>query len=154
LSLAKENIKSGEILDLQVLRKLYQFVKPYKWKFYSLIFLTLALALLAPTRPLFIQIAIDDHVAIGDAQGLLYMTYLLIGLLLLHAVVQFAHTYLSGWIGQVIIRDIRVKLYKHLLRMRLKFFDNTPIGRLVTRNVNDIEALIRCFQPGSSLHYW
>jgi ATP-binding cassette, subfamily B, multidrug efflux pump len=148
LSLAKENIKSGEILDLQVLRKLYRFVKPYKWKFYSLIFLTLALALLAPTRPLFIQIAIDDHVAIGDAQGLLNMTYLLIGLLLLHAVVQFAHTYLSGWIGQVIIRDIRVKLYKHLLRMRLKFFDNTPIGRLVTRNVNDIEALSDVFSQG------
>jgi ATP-binding cassette, subfamily B, multidrug efflux pump len=148
LSLAKENIKSGEILDLQVLRKLYQFVKPYKWKFYILIFLTLALALLAPTRPLFIQIAIDDHVAIGDAQGLLNMTYLLIGLLLLHAVVQFAHTYLSGWIGQVIIRDIRVKLYKHLLRMRLKFFDNTPIGRLVTRNVNDIEALSDVFSQG------
>ncbi len=148
MSLENENIKSGDILDLQVLRKLYQFVQPYKWKFYSLILLTLALALLAPTRPLFIQIAIDDHVAIGDAKGLLNMTYLLIALLLLHALVQFAHTYLSGWIGQVIIRDIRVNLYKHLLKMRLKFFDNTPIGRLVTRNVNDIEALSDVFSQG------
>ncbi|WP_114751701.1 ABC transporter ATP-binding protein [Pleomorphovibrio marinus] len=148
MSLEKENINSGEILDLEVLRKLYRFVKPYKWKFYSLIFLTLALAALAPTRPLFIQIAIDDHVAIGDAQGLLHMAYILIALLLLHALVQFAHTYLSGWIGQVIIRDIRIKLYRHLLKMRLKFFDNTPIGRLVTRNVNDIEALSDVFSQG------
>lgn len=133
---------------MQVLRKLYGFVGPYKSHFYGLISLTLALAVLAPTRPLFIQMAIDDHVAIGDKQGLLQMMYLLIGLLILHAVVQFAHTYLSGWIGQVIIRDMRIKLYKHLLKMRLKFFDNTPIGRLVTRNISDVETLSDVFSQG------
>jgi ATP-binding cassette subfamily B multidrug efflux pump len=148
LSLEKENVSSGDILDMQVLRKLYEFVGPYKSHFYGLILLTLGLAVLAPTRPLFIQMAIDDHVAIGDKQGLLQMMYLLIGLLLLHAVVQFAHTYLSGWIGQVIIRDMRIKLYKHLLKMRLKFFDNTPIGRLVTRNISDVETLSDVFSQG------
>ena len=148
MSLEKENVSSGDILDMQVLRKLYEFVGPYKSHFYGLILLTLGLAVLAPTRPLFIQMAIDDHVAIGDKQGLLQMMYLLIGLLLLHAVVQFAHTYLSGWIGQVIIRDMRIKLYKHLLKMRLKFFDNTPIGRLVTRNISDVETLSDVFSQG------
>ncbi|HSI74956.1 MAG TPA: ABC transporter ATP-binding protein [Lunatimonas sp.] len=148
MSLEKENVSSGDILDMQVLRKLYGFVGPYKSYFYGLILLTLALAVLAPTRPLFIQMAIDDHVAIGDKQGLLQMMYLLIGLLVLHAVVQFAHTYLSGWIGQVIIRDMRIKLYKHLLKMRLKFFDNTPIGRLVTRNISDVETLSDVFSQG------
>lgn len=141
-------MKSGDILDLQVLRKLYGFVSPYKTRFYFLVFLTVALAVLAPTRPLFIQIAIDDHVAIGDKDGLLWMIYLLVGLMILHSLVQFAHTYLSGWLGQVIIRDIRVKLYRHLLRMRLKFFDNTPIGRLVTRNISDIETLSDVFSEG------
>ncbi|SIS82505.1 ABC transporter ATP-binding protein [Belliella pelovolcani] len=148
MSLEKENVKSGDIIDTTVLKKLYQFVKPYQGKFYLLIFLTLALAILAPTRPYFIQVAIDDYVALGERPGLVQIIYLLVGLMVLQAFVQFAHTYLSGWIGQVIIKDIRIRLYRHLLKMRLKFFDNTPIGRLVTRNVSDIETLADVFSEG------
>jgi ATP-binding cassette subfamily B multidrug efflux pump len=148
LSLEKENVKSGEIIDTEVLKKLYRFVQPYKAQFYFLVFLTIALAILAPTRPYFIQVAIDDYVAVGDGPGLVKIIYLLVFLLVLQAIVQFAHTYLSGWIGQVIIKDIRIKLYKHLLKMRLKFFDNTPIGRLVTRNISDIETLADVFSEG------
>lgn len=148
MSLDKENVNSGEIIDTQVLKKLYQFVRPYRVYFYFLVFLTIALAVLAPTRPYFIQVAIDDYVALGDGEGLVRIIYLLVFLMLLQAVVQFAHTYLSGWIGQVIIKDIRIKLYRHLLKMRLKFFDNTPIGRLVTRNISDIETLADVFSEG------
>lgn len=148
MSLAKEKESSGEIVDTQVLKQLYTFVKPYKRQFNFLIFLTVALAILAPTRPYFIQIAIDDYVTVGDTVGLLQIIYLLIGLLVIQAIVQWAHTYYSGWIGQVIIRDIRVKLYKYLLKLRLKFFDNTPIGRLVTRNISDIETLADVFSEG------
>jgi ATP-binding cassette subfamily B multidrug efflux pump len=148
LSLEKEKESSGEIVDMKVLRQLYSFVKPYQKQFYFLVFLTVAMAILAPTRPYFIQIAIDDHVALGDTAGLIRIIYILIGLMILQAVVQWAHTYYSGWIGQVIIKDIRVKLYKHLLKLRLKFFDNTPIGRLVTRNVSDIETLADVFSEG------
>lgn len=133
---------------MKVLRQLYSFVKPYKAQFYFLVFLTIAMAILAPTRPYFIQIAIDDYVAIGDSGGLLRIIYILVGLMILQALVQWAHTYYSGWIGQVIIKDIRVRLYKHLLKLRLKFFDNTPIGRLVTRNVSDIETLADVFSEG------
>ncbi|PSK98754.1 ABC transporter ATP-binding protein [Cecembia rubra] len=148
MSLEKENVHSGEIIDTQVLKKLYKFVKPYRAQFYFLVFLTIALAILAPTRPYYIQVAIDDYVAIGDGKGLVKIIYLLIFLMALQAIVQFAHTYLSGWIGQVIIKDIRIKLYRHLLKMRLKFFDNTPIGRLVTRNISDIETLADVFSEG------
>lgn len=148
MSLEKEKLSAGEIVDTQVLKQLYGFVKPYKIQFYFLIFLTIALAILAPTRPYFIQIAIDDYVTKGDVPGLLQIIYLLIGLMIIQALVQWAHTFYSGWIGQVIIRDIRVKLYKHLLKLRLKFFDNTPIGRLVTRNVSDIETLADVFSEG------
>lgn len=102
MSLEKENVKSGEIIDTEVLKKLYRFVQPYKVQFYLLVFLTIALAVLAPTRPYFIQVAIDDHVAIGDGEGLVKIIYLLVFLLVLQAIVQFAHTYLSGLIGQVI----------------------------------------------------
>jgi len=107
-----------------------------------------ALAALAPTRPYFIQVAIDDYVAIGDTDGLYQIILILVGLMLLQALVQWAHTFYSGWIGQVIIRDIRTMLYRHLLRLKLKFFDNTPIGRLVTRNVSDIETLADVFSQG------
>src|SRR5690606_8418043 len=128
--------------------QLYQFVKPFVGWFYVLVFLTISLAVLAPARPYFIQIAIDDHIDIGDREGLLWMIYILVGLMVFQALVQFAHTYLSGWVGQVIIRDIRIKLYEHLLKMKLKFFDNTPIGRLVTRNVSDVETLADVFSEG------
>lgn len=148
MGLDKENVKSGDIIDTKVLRKLYSFVTPYKQRFYVLVSLTFLLAVLAPTRPLLIQMAIDDYVTLGDAPGLLKIMYLLIGLLVIHALVQFGHTYLSGWIGQVIIRDIRVKLFKHLVKMRLKYFDNTPIGRLVTRNISDVETLSDVFSQG------
>jgi ATP-binding cassette subfamily B protein len=148
LSLEKEKESSGEIVDTKVLKQLYSFVKPYKAQFYFLVFLTVAMAILAPTRPYLIQIAIDDYVTIGDKNGLLQIVYILVGLMILQAIVQWAHTYYSGWIGQVIIKDIRVRLYQHLLKLRLKFFDNTPIGRLVTRNISDIETLADVFSEG------
>jgi len=148
LSLEKEKESAGEILDMKVLRQLYTYVKPYQKQFYFLVGLTIALAILAPTRPYLIQIAIDEHVAVGDAAGLIRISYILVGLMIVQALVQWAHTYYSGWIGQVIIKDIRVRLYKHLLKLRLQFFDNTPIGRLVTRNVSDIETLADVFSEG------
>ena len=148
MSLEKEKESAGEILDMKVLRQLYTFVKPYQKQFYFLVFLTIALAILAPTRPYLIQIAIDEHVALGDAAGLLQIIYVLVALMVIQAFAQWAHTYYSGWLGQVIIKDIRVRLFKHLLRLRLKFFDNTPIGRLVTRNVSDIETLADVFSEG------
>lgn len=148
MSLEKEKESSGEIVDIKVLKQLYSFIKPYKAQFYFLVFLTIAMATLAPTRPYLIQIAIDEHVTIGDRGGLLKIVYILVGLMFLQAIVQWAHTYYSGWIGQVIIKDIRVRLYQHLLKLRLKFFDNTPIGRLVTRNISDIETLADVFSEG------
>jgi ATP-binding cassette, subfamily B, multidrug efflux pump len=148
LSLEKEKESSGEIIDMKVLRQLYTFVKPYQAQFYFLVFLTIALAILAPTRPYFIQVAIDEYVAVGDVQGLIRIIYILVGLMIVQSIAQWAHTYYSGWIGQVIIKDIRTRLYKHLLKLRLKFFDNTPIGRLVTRNVSDIETLADVFSEG------
>lgn len=124
------------------------YVKPYKWVFLSLILFTVLHAVLGPLRPYLVSIAIDDHVAVGDYQGLVRMIAILFGLLLLQSMVQYAHTYLSDYLGQHVIRDIRIQLYKHILSLRLKFFDNTPIGRLVTRNISDIETLAEVFSQG------
>ena len=143
----KEQV-SGKIIDFKVLKRLYEYIKPYSWQFYILIFLTIALGVLTPIRPLLVADAIDNHVAIGNYQGLLNITIILIVLLTASGIFQYLHTYLSGWLGQFIIKDIRVKLYEHLLKMQLKFFDKTPIGRLVTRNVSDIETLSEVFSMG------
>ncbi|GJM29208.1 MAG: ABC transporter ATP-binding protein [Cyclobacteriaceae bacterium] len=143
----KEKV-TGKIVDFKILKRLIGFIKPYRGQFYLLVLLTIVTAVLGPIRPWIIQITIDDHISVGDYQGLVNMTLLLFGLLLLHAIVQYSHTYLSGLIGQNIIKDIRIQLYHHLLRLRLKFFDKTPIGRLVTRNVSDVETLAEVFSQG------
>ncbi|MBX2911325.1 MAG: ABC transporter ATP-binding protein/permease [Cyclobacteriaceae bacterium] len=144
----KEKISSGNIIDFKVLKRILDFVKPYRGKFYFLVFLTLVLGVLTPVRPLLIQYTLDHDVAHGDYQGLAQVMLLIFGLLVVQSVFQYVHTYLSGWIGQYVIRDIRVKLYKHLVGFRLRFFDRTPIGRLVTRTISDVEALADVFSEG------
>ena len=144
----KEQVSSGNIIDFNVLRRILRFVKPYRGRFYFLIVLTLVLGVLTPVRPLLIQYTLDRHVAYGDYQGLVQIMLLIFGLLILQSGFQYIHTYMSGRIGQYVIRDIRIKLYKHLVGFRLKFFDKTPIGRLVTRTVSDVEALADVFSEG------
>ncbi|WP_422006873.1 ABC transporter ATP-binding protein [Roseivirga pacifica] len=144
----KDKIKGGNVVDFQVLKRLFQFAKPYIKHFYFLVFLTVFLAVLMPIRPILVQKAIDEYVPQGDYNGLVFILGVLVAHLIVLAIVQYSHTYLSGWFGQVIIRDIRVKLYRHLLSLKLKFFDKTPIGRLVTRNVSDIETLSNVFSEG------
>lgn len=141
-------VKSGNVVDFKVLKRLFQYAQPYIKQFYLLVFLTIFLAVLMPIRPVLVQKAIDEYVPNGDYDGLVLMITVLIGHLILLAVVQYSHTYLSGWVGQTIIRDIRIKLFNHLIRLKLKFFDKTPIGRLVTRNVSDIETLSNVFSEG------
>lgn len=140
--------QSGNIVDLQVLKRLFGFVKPYAGRFWALVVLTFLLAVLAPIRPYLIQLAIDNYILEGDYNGLQLMLYILIGLLVLQAVVQYLHTFASDWLGQHVIRDIRTALFRHLLTLRLRFYDRTPIGRLVTRSVSDIETLANVFSEG------
>ena len=139
---------SGNLFDLKILNRLFVFCKPYMGVFYALIFLTLSLSILQPIRPFITQIIIDDYVSLNDIEGLRKMIILLFGLLILNAVVMYFHTYLSGWLGQNIIKDIRIKLFSHLQNFKLQFFDKTPIGRIVTRNVSDIETIADIFGQG------
>lgn len=125
-----------------------RFVSPYKGRFYFLIFLTLAIGMLTPLRPLLVQWTLDGPVADSDYDGMVVMMLILLGLLVIQSVAQYAHTYLSGWMGQQVIRDIRTRLYRHLVNLRLKFFDKTPIGRLVTRTISDVETLSDVFSEG------
>ena len=144
----KEQVSSGNIIDWSVLRRLMRFVTPYRGRFILLIVLTLAIGLLTPLRPLLVQWTLDGDVAAGNYNGMVRMMILLFALLIVQSVVQYIHTYLSGWMGQQVIRDIRTKLYQHLIHLRLRFFDKTPIGRLVTRSISDVETLADVFSEG------
>lgn len=144
----KEEVNSGNIVDFKVLKRLMKFVHPYRMRFYFLIFLTIALGITAPLRPYLIQLTLDRDVANGDYQGMVNMIIALVALLFAQAIIQYLHTYYSGWIGQFVIKDIRIQLYSHLVKLRLKFFDRTPIGRLVTRTISDVETLADVFSQG------
>jgi ATP-binding cassette subfamily B protein len=140
--------KSGRIFDIAVLKRLFAFMRPYRRQFFLLIFLIILLAALVPATPLLIQHTIDNYIMEADYKGLTVMVCIMMGLLIMQSIVQYYNTYLSGWLGQNIIRDIRIDLFRHLLDLRLKFYDNTPIGRLVTRTISDIETLSDVFSEG------
>src|ERR1041385_777245 len=144
----KEKVSSGNIIDFKVLGRIMQFVKPYRFQFYIVVVLTVVLGFLAPFKVILVQQTLDKYVAIGNFQGMLYMVMLMTAVLIGRLGFQYVHTYLSGRIGQHVIRDIRVKLYEHLVGLRLKFFDKTPIGRLVTRTISDVESLADVFSEG------
>ncbi|MBX2914070.1 MAG: ABC transporter ATP-binding protein [Cyclobacteriaceae bacterium] len=144
----KEKVSSGNIIDWKVVKRILEFIKPYRGRFYFLIMLTVLLGVLTPVRPLLIQYTLDKHVAVGEYWSMVYVMLIILVLLLAQSGVQYVHTYLSGRIGQYVIRDIRIKLYQHIINLRLKFFDKTPIGRLVTRTISDVETLADVFSEG------
>lgn len=144
----KEKVSSGNIIDFSVLRRIMQFVKPYRGRFYLIVILTIVLGFLTPVRAKLIQYTLDEHVAVGNYGAMVNVVVLLIVLLVAQSAMQYVHTYVSGRIGQFVIRDIRIKLYEHLIGLRLRFFDKTPIGRLVTRTISDVESLADVFSEG------
>lgn len=144
----KEKVSSGNIIDFKVLKRLISFISPYKGRFYVIIVLTVVLGILTAVRPLLILRTLDDDVAHGDYDSMVKVMLLVFALLVIQSVFQYVHTYLSGRIGQFVIRDIRIKLYSHLVNLRLAFFDKTPIGRLVTRTISDVETLADVFSEG------
>src|SRR5438105_2584958 len=123
---------SGKAYDFPILKRIFVFIKPYKKSFWLSVFLTIVVAFLSPLRPWLVQFTLDRYISKGDESGLLRMTMLMIGLLLFQTLIQYYQTYLTNWLGQTVIKDIRVKLYRHILNLRLKFFDHTPIGTLAT----------------------
>ncbi|MFT2010384.1 ABC transporter ATP-binding protein [Pontibacter sp. 13R65] len=139
---------TGKAFDSDVLKRLFTFVKPYIKTFNFIVFLTFASAVLSAVRPFLIQYTVDHDILENDWEGLNRMFVILAVLLVVHAIVQYLHTYFAGWLGQHVVRDIRIKLYRHILNLRLKFFDRTPIGTLVTRNVSDVETLSDVFSEG------
>ena len=141
-------IKKEYIIDVKLLSRVMRFVKPYKVIFFASIFFSISLGILSVSRPIIIEYTVDHFITGADPEMLLKYTLIMIGLLLLESIMQFLFMYVANWIGQSVIKDIREQLYEKILSFRLKYFDNTPIGALVTRCVSDIETIAEIFSHG------
>ncbi len=139
---------TGDAFNVSLLKRVFQYVKPYRKIFVLSIILTILLALIAPARPFLIQHTLDNYIMKGHYSGLLAMTTLMLVLLVLQAGIQFSHTLLTNTLGQSAIRDLRINVFNHITKLRLKYFDNTPIGQLITRTVSDLETIAEIFSEG------
>lgn len=144
----KEEESLGKPIDSIIFKRLLSYFKPYKWYILLAISLTILTSALAAVRPRLTPIAIDDMIVNKNLEGLQIIVLILFGTLVLQGAIQYGMTYLTSWIGQKIIFDLRKKIYEHTINLNLKFFDTNPIGRIVTRVTNDVEVLYEVFSSG------
>lgn len=139
---------SGNAFEMSLLKRVLGFVKPYQLVFYVTFILTVSSAIVGVVRPILMGKAIDVYVLQNDAHGLLIITLVVIGLLILEAIIQFYQSYYANWLGQNVTIDLRSRLFRHITAFKLRYFDRTAIGQLVTRVVSDIETVADIFSQG------
>lgn len=138
----------GKAYDAKLMKRLLGYVKPYKKYVIFAILLNIFVAGLGPVRPYLTKVAIDDYIAYSNYNGLILIALLLFGSLMLQAFVQYFLTYYTQYLGQKTLYDLRTQLFEHVQKLALKYFDRTPIGRIVTRTTNDVESLGELFSSG------
>ena len=138
----------AKAFDTKVFKRILKYTKPYKWRFNSVIIFAIFLSIFAAIRPLILQGTVDAYIKPKDNYGLLLYVTLMGITLLLEVVFQFFFVYWANWLGQDIVKDIRTKLFRHMLSFRMKYYDTAPVGQLVTRSVSDIEQIARIFSQG------
>ncbi|MGQ7857532.1 ABC transporter ATP-binding protein [Pedobacter sp. WC2501] len=139
---------TGDVYNTGLLKRIFQYVKPYRAVFVWSVILTILLAAISPVRPFLIKYTLDHYILAGNYSGLVNMTMLMIFMLLLQTLIQYNHTLLTNTLGQSVIRDLRINVFNHITKLRLKFFDKTPIGQLITRTVSDLETIADIFSEG------
>ena len=137
-----------KLIDLSALRKVFSYALPYRNKIYLSIFLSIILAILSPLRPYFIQYTVNHFIADKNMYWLIMITVIQIGMLLVETTLGFYFGFITSWLGQTVVKDLRVTVYKKILGLNLSQFDRTPIGTLTTRTINDIESINDIFANG------
>jgi len=141
--------KTGNVIDYKLLKRIFLLATPYRKIFYTCIGLSIILSFLAPTRPILISFAINHYIIHHDIRGLFNISIALVLLLMTETTLRYFFTYQTEWLGQSVIKDLRVKIYHHIINLRLRFFDKTPIGTATTRTINDMESINEIFAQGS-----
>jgi ATP-binding cassette subfamily B protein len=142
------NSTTDKAVDSDLLRRLYQFIRPYRWYVLLGIALTLSAAFMGTVRPKLTQIAVDEYIRNKDFQGLLWIVLLLVGALVGEFLLLVANTYLTRWFGQGTLFNLRNAVFQKIQSLHVQFFDKNPIGRLITRTTSDIEALSDLLSDG------
>ena len=132
----------------QSLKKVMHYAKPYQKRFNWVIVWAILLSIFAAVRPYLLKQTVDDYLKNHNKEGLLIYVIIMGVVLLLEVLSQFFFTYWANWLGQDIIKDIRDQLFKHITSFKMKYFDNEPVGKLVTRTVSDIESIASIFSQG------
>jgi subfamily B ATP-binding cassette protein MsbA len=140
--------KSGNAFDIQIFSRLMSFAKRYRLYFFIAASSTIFLALFSVLSPYILINTVDDYILSKDKVGLLNYTLLMLGILFIEVLLQFTFIYFANWVGQHIIRDIRAKIFRHILQFKMTYFDNNSVGKLVTRVVSDIETIAAFFSNG------
>jgi ATP-binding cassette, subfamily B, multidrug efflux pump len=135
-------------VDSRLIQRLFVFLKPYKIHLIAALLLTLLAAYLGPLRPYLIQIAVDEHIAFNDTEGLLKIIVLFAAVLFGEFILLVITTYLTRWIGQGALYSLRLAVFEKIQHLHVQFFDKNPIGRLITRTTSDIEALSDLLSSG------
>lgn len=137
-----------KIFDLQLLRRIFSFTKPYKRTLYFSMTLAIILAAISPIRPWLIQLSVDKYIHNKWMQGLITITIIQFGMLLVETLIRFLFLYRTNWMGQTAVNDMRRTVFKKILFQNVSYYDTTPIGTLTTRTINDIEAVNDIFSEG------
>lgn len=140
--------KKNKAFDLTLFKRLLDYIQPYRLVFFGSLLCVIGLAVFGMLRPLVLQKAIDNHVALKQYDGFLFYIIAMLVLLILEVVSQLLFIYYASWLGQSVVKDIRIKLYNHVLRFRMKYFDKSSVGVLITRTVTDMERIADIFGEG------
>lgn len=138
----------AKVFDTNVFKRILQYAKPYKWRFNGVIFFAVSLSFFAALRPYLLKLTVDDYIKTHDKHGLLIYVVFMGMVLLMEVFSNFYFVYWANWLGQDIIKDVRTKLFKHMLSFRMKYYDNAPVGQLITRSVSDMESIAKIFSQG------
>ncbi|HVT84436.1 MAG TPA: ABC transporter ATP-binding protein [Chitinophagaceae bacterium] len=136
------------ILNFDLLQRVFHYAAPYKKKFYLSVILAIVLAVITPIRPMLIQLTVDKYIAHSVTRMVILITIIQIGLILVETALRFIFSFTTSWLGQSVVRDLRVSVYQKILGLNLSQFDKTPIGTLTTRTINDIESINDIFSDG------
>jgi ABC-type multidrug transport system fused ATPase/permease subunit len=134
--------------DTTVFKRILEYAKPYKMRFNGVILFAIFLSVFAALRPYLLKLTVDDYIKTNDKNGLLWYVTLMGIVLILEVLSNFFFVYWANWLGQDIVKDVRVKLFKHMLSFRMKYYDTAPVGQLITRSVSDMESIAKIFSQG------
>ena len=140
--------EKGSIFNIELFSKLMVFVKPYNKIYYSVMICAILLAGFSVFTPYLLKITVDDYIRLKDYNGMVFLIGMMLITLLLEVIFQFLFVYFANWLGQSVIRDLRVVLFQKIVGFKMAYFDQSSVGRLVTRAVNDIETIASIFSEG------